>query len=310
MKKIKDAEKYGFVYIWYDSKRKKYYIGSHWGHEEDGYICSSRIMRKAFRRRPHNFKRRILEKTNDRKILLEIEDNWLKRVKRKERYYNLNFQTNNEWWHDDTRRTSATEKMIIGLKKYYSSLTDEERKQKCGAHHKGKSSWMKGKTHSEETRKKLREINLGRKYPNKKFKADFVVWNKGKTNCYSEITLEKMRNNKNGVGHKKSEEAKKMIGQKNKDNMNKLWSDKEYRRKQSESHIGHKLSEETKHTISSKLKGIKRSPENIEGMRLRNSGEGNPNYGKKWINNGTINKLWKDDELPEGFSLGRKLNAR
>ena len=34
-------EKYGFVYIWFDRKHKRYYIGCHWGHEDDGYVCSS-----------------------------------------------------------------------------------------------------------------------------------------------------------------------------------------------------------------------------------------------------------------------------
>ena len=43
-------EKYGFVYIWYDKKRKMYYIGSHWGTDDDGYICSSNRMRDAYRR--------------------------------------------------------------------------------------------------------------------------------------------------------------------------------------------------------------------------------------------------------------------
>ena len=32
-------EKYGFVYLWYDRKRKMFYIGSHWTTETDGYIC-------------------------------------------------------------------------------------------------------------------------------------------------------------------------------------------------------------------------------------------------------------------------------
>ena len=33
--------KYGFVYIWYDRKHHRYYIGCHWGTIDDGYICSS-----------------------------------------------------------------------------------------------------------------------------------------------------------------------------------------------------------------------------------------------------------------------------
>lgn len=38
--------KYGFVYIWFDRKHHRFYIGCHWGHEEDGYICSSNWMRE------------------------------------------------------------------------------------------------------------------------------------------------------------------------------------------------------------------------------------------------------------------------
>ena len=42
-------EKYGFVYIWYDRKHKRYYIGCRWGTENDGYICSSSWMKKIGR---------------------------------------------------------------------------------------------------------------------------------------------------------------------------------------------------------------------------------------------------------------------
>ena len=50
-------EKYGFIYIWYDNFRKMYYIGRHWGTEDDGYICSSNRMRDAYRRRPNKIGR-------------------------------------------------------------------------------------------------------------------------------------------------------------------------------------------------------------------------------------------------------------
>ena len=65
---------FGFVYLWYDRKRKMYYIGSHWGTVDDGYICSSNRMRKAYKRRPQDFKRRILETVKDRNYLLEIDE--------------------------------------------------------------------------------------------------------------------------------------------------------------------------------------------------------------------------------------------
>ena len=54
------TEKYGFVYLWFDRKHNRYYVGCHWGAENDGYICSSRWMNKSYKRRPQDFKRRIL----------------------------------------------------------------------------------------------------------------------------------------------------------------------------------------------------------------------------------------------------------
>lgn len=88
-------EKYGFVYIWYDRRRKLYYIGSHWGTEDDGYICSSNRMRDAYRRRPQDFKRRIVDVVyEDRVKLYESENEWLKLAeKNKDRYYNILFTT-------------------------------------------------------------------------------------------------------------------------------------------------------------------------------------------------------------------------
>ena len=75
-------EKYGFVYIWFDRKHKRYYIGCHWGTENDGYICSSNWMRDAYNRRPNDFKRKILT-TNitDRSIMFEKEHEWFSLIK-------------------------------------------------------------------------------------------------------------------------------------------------------------------------------------------------------------------------------------
>jgi hypothetical protein len=92
--------KYGFVYIWYDGKRKMYYIGSHWGTENDGYICSSNRMRDAYRRRPKDFKRRILKVVSDRTKLLETEYEYLSMIEENElgkKYYNLTNHKNGHW---------------------------------------------------------------------------------------------------------------------------------------------------------------------------------------------------------------------
>ena len=84
---------FGFVYIWYDKKHKRYYIGSHKGHENDGYICSSSWMKRAYERRPHDFKRRIISRVNtNRNDLLNEEQKYLDLIEEHElgkKYYNL-----------------------------------------------------------------------------------------------------------------------------------------------------------------------------------------------------------------------------
>jgi len=108
-------EKYGFVYIWFDVYRKMYYIGSHWGTITDGYVCSSNRMRDAYRRRPNDFKRRILiSGVDNRKLLLEIENAWLLKIKDEElgkKYYNMTKYMNGHWSTDKQRYLTSKEKM-------------------------------------------------------------------------------------------------------------------------------------------------------------------------------------------------------
>ena len=53
-------EEYGFVYMWYDKKHKRYYVGSHWGKENDGYICSSFLVKPMIEEAPNDWERTIL----------------------------------------------------------------------------------------------------------------------------------------------------------------------------------------------------------------------------------------------------------
>lgn len=52
---------FGFVYRWFDNKRSMWYIGSHHGSLESGYVCSNKQMLNAYRKRPADFTREILE---------------------------------------------------------------------------------------------------------------------------------------------------------------------------------------------------------------------------------------------------------
>jgi hypothetical protein len=130
-------EKYGFVYIWFDRKHKRYYIGMHWGSEDDGYICSSSWMRQAHRHRPTDFKRKILERVyTNRNDLYQREKYWLSFIKDEElkiKYYNLSKNVNDTWLNEENiisrkekisvrtkeamQRPEVREKYLEGLKK-------------------------------------------------------------------------------------------------------------------------------------------------------------------------------------------------
>lgn len=113
-------EKYGFVYIWFDRKHKRYYIGAHWGTETDGYVCSSPWMIKAYKRRPFDFKRRILERIyTNRKQTFIAEEKYLDSIKQEEfgkKYYNLR-NIKGHWSTDDKKIKTIAEKISETAKK-------------------------------------------------------------------------------------------------------------------------------------------------------------------------------------------------
>ena len=178
-------EKYGFVYIWYDRKYKRYYIGCRWGNENDGYICSSKWMKISYQRRSTDFKRKILMRIyTNKKELLEKEYEWLKKIKKEElgkKYYNLHNHHFNHWsaneksklsvseklknaWNDDNRKRHSEAK--LGDK---NPMKREEVVKKRLETWKQKEhiAWNKGKPQSEEQKKQHSEKMKGRIAPNK-----------------------------------------------------------------------------------------------------------------------------------------------
>ena len=131
-------EKYGFVYVWRDRKHNRYYVGRHWGTEDDGYISSSPRLSTAQSRRPYDFKRRIVSVVHDKDQLVVEEQRWLDMIKPEEcgdRYYN---------------RTLKASTPSMRERKH-----SEETKRKI-------SESQKGRVMSEETKEKLRQANLGK----------------------------------------------------------------------------------------------------------------------------------------------------
>jgi hypothetical protein len=200
-------EKYGFVYIWRDRKHNRYYIGSHWGTEDDGYICSSRMMRQAYRRRPEDFKRKILERIYDknRQKLYDVELKWLSFIKEEEiktRYYNLNIKGTGHW--------SAYPENIKTIKEKISYKTKEamqrpEVRQKLLEGTKNKDN-RSSDPEVREKRKKTMQKTMAEKFPVDKRKKRLKKDDPKLNDLYSQKSKEMWEN--------RSEQQKQELGNK------------------------------------------------------------------------------------------------
>jgi len=145
----------GFVYIWFDRKRKWFCIGSHMGTIDDGYISTTGYLPAAYKKRPEDFKRKILYyHTGDAYELFQKEQYFLDKIKDTELYSVENRKNN-------TIRYYNMKKQALGLsgkvaselrKKYFESPEGEAWKQilsekfkKDNPSRKGRAPWNKGK---------------------------------------------------------------------------------------------------------------------------------------------------------------------
>jgi hypothetical protein len=84
----------GLIYLWINTLNNKKYLGSHWGKEDDGYVGSGVLFKKAVKKYDiENFVRIILEikEYKDERELRKSEEFYLKNlnVVNKDIYYNL-----------------------------------------------------------------------------------------------------------------------------------------------------------------------------------------------------------------------------
>ena len=172
------TEKYGFVYVWYNRWKKKFYVGCHWGREDDGYVCSSKLMREAYKRNPEYFKRRIVQRVYTNRLdLLTEEHKWLALISDDElgnRYYNLSKKHFGHWSTSEEKRLTVAEKRSLKLK---GRPLSEETKRKMSEARRGKprsaefkaamslrQKGVKRKKHTEETREKMSLSHTGKKF--------------------------------------------------------------------------------------------------------------------------------------------------
>ena len=212
------VEKYGFVYIWYDKKKRRFYIGSHWGTLDDGYVCSSSWMKKTYKIRPLDFSRRILSIITDRKELLVKEELWLGKIKDHElgkRYYNLKNTNIGHWSTDEDSLKKIRQKLSEKHKgRVYKSgwhLT-EEQKQHLSRMNKGRPI---NYTRSEETRKKIsnnnKRLQRERRIGNHKPHSDATKQKMSDNNAMKNPThIQKVKDSKKGIRWLCMGENKKM----------------------------------------------------------------------------------------------------
>lgn len=165
----------GFIYIWFDRKHKRYYVGSHWGSEDDGYICSSNWMRVSYKRRPNDFKRRIIKRISTcRSDLIAEENRYLSMIREDEikpknpmpRYYNLNLYAWELWHSAEQSRKTVGQKISEAKKGKPQPCTPEKARAISEAKKKSfdKRKEETGSKFTEEHREKLSKAFTGRKH--------------------------------------------------------------------------------------------------------------------------------------------------
>jgi len=213
-------KKSGFVYIWFDRKHSRYYIGSHWGSENDGYICSSNWMRDAYRRRTEDFKRKIITRIDSsyQELLVE-EEKWLSLIKDEElgkRYYNLNNKRIGHW---TTNKDTRSIRQKIGDAHRGKTISIEHKEALAEGSKKAIKRMLENGTHpflQEEVRTKqiesttaklkgiprsqhvieaCRQANIGRKF-SEEHKTKLSIAKKGKPSYKKGIPNDKYKGSK------------------------------------------------------------------------------------------------------------------
>jgi len=224
--------KTAYVYKWVHKPTYRWYIGSrtaHNAHPDDGYLCSSRIVKPMIKSNPEDWTREILfvgdpfEAYDFETELLDMFD-----ARNDPRSFN---QHNNEG-------------------------------KQSG---KGHPSPNKGKSPSEETRQKLSIAGKNRILSEEhKQRISKALTGKIRSEEHAE-KISKAKKGKSNGPH--SEETKRKIAESQIGKIMPPVSE-ETRRKISASHTGTKRSEETKAKMSASAKAYKRTPEHEEALRL------------------------------------------
>lgn len=265
---------YGYIYKTTNLYNGKIYVGQHKSDKFDtNYYGSGVRFSNVFNKYgADNFKCELLEVCETEQELNTKEQYWIEKLNATDRSvgYNLmsgGYKVRGAHHSDETKLKISKSKMGKSPNREY-NMTDETKGKisiTLKEYYKTHDNPRKGVTLSEETKKKLREANLGKKYSQEtRDKHKRPAWNKGI--AMSEDAKNHLRNLYLGKPSKMSEEAK-------------LAAKERWLGKNNPNYGG--LSEETKKKLSDAIKG------------------------RIWITNGVNNKqVYKEDFENTYKSLG------
>ena len=190
-----------FVYLWYDSINKMFYLGKHKGSPFDNYTHSSTVWESFSKDNiPDGAKRKILAYgTNEEMCILENILLINRKNRRWDQYYNR----------------SLGDPRYVDISGENNPTKDPEVRKKISEAQKG-NTYRLGTKHSEETKQKMSESLKGQKRSEETKKK---ISESLKGNTYrlgtkvSEETKKKMKGNTNSLGIKRSEETKRKISE-------------------------------------------------------------------------------------------------
>jgi group I intron endonuclease len=176
----------GFVYKWIDTSNGMYYIGSHKGTVDDGYIGSGTYFSSAFNKRPNSFVREILYVGPHYRELEEFILEELDAANDK-----LSYNLKNSAIGGSTRkgmknskehiRKSAESNKGKTLSVKTKDKISKETKKKLSLMRKGDKNAFYGKKHTLETKKKMSESKKGDYIGDEKMS---LLWNANKKSVY------------------------------------------------------------------------------------------------------------------------------
>lgn len=107
----------GYVYLWYDTKAKLFYLGGHKGKVEDSYVCSNKKMLNAYKKRPKTFKLRVLEYVfGDTSALRLAEQRWLDKIKDEELYWTPNIHNKTVRYYNQKKFSAGGMAQLIKVR--------------------------------------------------------------------------------------------------------------------------------------------------------------------------------------------------